>query len=305
MDTTPQPPILNDPWTEAPAADGKPPILRDPRQELAVPPRNTDPEHVLSQAIDDNVNQQVSAGSLFLNQVNQQQGEHGPLWSLQSFLDHMTNNTPSAPPFPGAPQGPWVSMANEAIGGTEGLAERAYWGVYSKNRKPGDIYVKPGQVTADTKDEVSVGYGYNITGNGIENSRKLFAQIGIDSARFDKIINGEGTISPDEALRLREVKIQEMNGYLNNLTGNAPLKDNQRAALVSMVYNFGPGGFKKTGIPDLIKQGASDQTVANAIANASPNQKALQGRRKAEAMLYAGVNGAVQQVASTQSNYLK
>jgi GH24 family phage-related lysozyme (muramidase) len=269
------------------------------------PPPDTNPDYVLSRAIDDNVNQQVSAGSLFLNQVNQQQGQHAPLWDLNSFMNYMTNNKPSAPPFPGAPQGPWVAMANEAIGGTEGLAERAYWGVYSKNRKPGDIYVKPGQVNADTKDEVSIGYGYNITGNGLDASRKLFGQIGIDSTRFDQIVNGQGTITPDEALRLREVKIQEMNGYLNNLIDNKPLKDNQRAALVSMVYNFGPGGFKKTGIPDLIKQGASDQVVADAIANASNGQKALQGRRRAEAMLYAGVNGGVQQVANTQSNYLE
>ncbi|HEF4732931.1 hypothetical protein KTE71_13285 [Burkholderia multivorans] len=279
-----------------------------PDQGAALPADlSLDPAQITHDALQNIIDAKTMSGELRVQrQVSDQPATAGALWDLPSFFQYLKENTSVVPPFPGADQdgNGWFAQADKAIGGTEGFEGRAYHGVYSPLRKPGDIFVKPGQVTSHTTSEVSIGYGYNLTGN--RDSRQVFQKVlGIDSAGYDKIINGQASITPEQGLRLRQYMIYQANAQLDHLIDHKPLTDYQRAALVSMLYNFGYGNFKKTGIPDLVKQGADPQVIAQKIRGASSSQKALQARRNAEANLFLGVKGAAMQVAATTSNYTK
>lgn len=258
-------------------------------------------------ALQDIIDAKTMGGELRVQrQLQQQPATSGALWDATSFFNYIKDNTAVVPQFPGASQdgNGWFAQADRAIGGTEGFEGRAYHGVYSPLRKPGDIFVKPGQVSSDTKSEVSIGYGYNLTGNS--DSRQVFQKVlGIDSAGYDKIVNGEAGITPDQGLKLRQYMIYQTNSQLDHLLGGKAIPDYQRAALVSMLYNFGYGNFRRTGIPDAINAGAEPDKVAQMIRGASSSQKALQPRRNAEANMYLGVSGAESQLASTTSNFTK
>ncbi|KVL67362.1 glycoside hydrolase family protein [Burkholderia ubonensis] len=264
-----------------------------------------DPAQITHNALQNIIDAKTMGGELRVQrQVDAQPATAGPLWDLPSFSQYLKENAAVVPPFPGAAQdgGGWFAQADKAIGGSEGFEGRAYHGVYSPLRKPGDPFVKPGQVSDATQSEVSIGYGYNLTGN--PDSRQVFQKVlGIGSADFDRIRNGEEGISPEQGLKLRQYMIYQANAQLDHLIGGKLLTDHQRAALVSMVYNFGPGNFQKTGIPTAIKAGEDPQAVAQKIRTASSRQRALSARRKAEANLFLGVNGAAEQVAATTSNY--
>jgi GH24 family phage-related lysozyme (muramidase) len=293
MDTVPN--------TDAPATPAQPPLLpRDTGQPPLLSHEN-DPDWVAHAAMQKVIDQKTQDGSLVPSASPAQQGT---LYDINSFLKYLNVNQAVVPPFKGAAvsDGGWFDQASQAIGGTEGFDGRAYHGVYSPLRKPGDIHVKPGEVNANTASEVSIGYGYNLTGN--KDSRDVFkSQLGFSDSDYDAVLNGQKSITPDQALQLRGYMIYQANAYLSNMV-KAPLTDYQRAALVSMVYNFGPGGFRKTGIPDAINKGETPAQVAQLIQNASPNQKKLQSRRNAEAQLFLGTKGGASLVAATQSNYL-
>lgn len=288
MDTTPNP--FADPAPAGPA------------------PADIDPAQITHNALQNMVDQKTMTGELNVQQqVAQQPSTEGALWTLPSFINHLKENAAVIPPFPGASQdgNGWFAQADQSIGGTEGFEGRAYHGVYSTLRKPGDIFVKPGQVNDGLKSEVSIGYGYNITGNGLAQSRSTFKNVlGYSDADFDAVINGQKSISPQDGLKLRQYMIYQANAQLDHLLGNKAIPDYQRAALVSMVYNFGAGGFNKTGIPAAIKAGEDPNKIAQMIRGASSSQHALQPRRNAEANLFLGVKGADAQLASTSSNGL-
>lgn len=260
----------------------------------------------MSAALQSQIDQKTLSGELRTQkQVDQQPATAGASWSLPSFFTYLKDNQAVTAPFPGAqqPNGGWFDQASKAIGGTEGFEGRAYHGAYSPLRKPGAPFVKPGEVVPGMKSEVSIGYGYNLTGN--TDSRQVFSKVlGIGDKQFDDILNGSAEITPAQGEKLREYTIRQMNGYLDHYV-KAPLTDYQRAALVSMVYNFGPGSFNKTGIPDAINSGKSPQEVAQMIVNASPAQPKLKGRRQAEAQLFLGVNDGASLVANTTTNYTK
>ncbi|OJB09071.1 hypothetical protein BGV52_15395 [Burkholderia ubonensis] len=279
----------------------------DAAASQGIPNPDLDPAQITHGALQNIVDARTMSGELRVQrQVANQPATAGALWDLPSFFQYLKENTSVIPPFPGAAQdgNGWFAQADKAIGGTEGFEGRAYHGVYSPLRKPGDIFVKPGQVTSQTTSEVSIGYGYNLTGN--RDSRQVFQKVlGIDSAGYDKIVNGQASITPEQGLKLRQYMIYQVNAQLDTLLGGKSLTDYQRAAMVSMLYNFGYGNFKKTGIPDAIKAGADPQKIATMIRGASSSQKALQSRRNAEANLFLGVNGAATQLASTVSNYTK
>lgn len=284
--TPEQPPII-------PSA--QPPILQDPGLHPDV-----DPDQIAHTAMKQVIDKQTQQGSL---KVPNTPIPGATTYNVDSFLNYLHMNQADVPPFKGAavPQGGWFDQASQAIGGTEGFEGRAYWGIYAPERQTHGIFVKPGQVNANTKSEVSIGFGYNLTGN--KDSRDVFKkQLGFSDADFDGVLNGTKEITPDEALKLRSLKIYEMNGYLNAYV-KVPLQDYQRAALVSMVYNFGPGGFKKTGIPDALNAGKSPQEIAQLILRASPNQPKLQSRRQAEAQLFLGAKNGASMLARTTSNY--
>ena len=106
-----------------------------------------------------------------------------------------------------------------------------------------------------------------------------------------------------QAEKLMEVGIYRANGYVDHYV-KRDLKDHERAALVSLMYNLGPGGFKARGIAEAINSGASSDKVAEMIRNASPSAKKLQPRRAAEANLWLGVAGS-NMLAQTDSNGLR
>lgn len=280
------------------------PFTPDPSQGPSINP-DLDPAQITHNALQNVIDAKTMTGELRVQQqVADQPATAGALWDLPSFFNYLKENTSVVPQYPGAAQdgSGWFAQADKAIGGTEGFEGRAYHGVYSPLRQPGDIFVKPGQVTPGLKSEVSIGYGYNLTGNS--DSRQVFQNVlGIDSAGYDKIINGQASITPDQGLKLRQYMIYQTNAQLDHLTGGKSLPDYQRAALVSMLYNFGYGNFQKTGIPQAVKAGEDPAKVAQMIRGASSSQKALQPRRNAEANLFLGVNGASAQLASTVSNY--
>lgn len=279
----------------------------DAQVSQGVPNPDLDPSQLAHNALQNIIDAKTMSGELRVQrQVADQPATAGALWDLPSFFQYLKENTSVIPPFPGASQdgNGWFAQADKAIGGTEGFEGRAYHGVYSPLRKPGDIFVKPGQVNDQTTSEVSIGYGYNLTGN--RDSRQVFQKVlGIDSDGYDKIRAGQASITPEQGLKLRQYMIYQVNSQLDTLLGKKALTDYQRAALVSMLYNFGYGNFRKTGIPDAIKNGADPQKIATMIRGASSSQKALQPRRNAEANLFLGVNGASTQLASTVSNYTK
>lgn len=254
-------------------------------------PDNVFADNVMSDALQAQIDQQYQSGELrVMKQVEQQPVNPKAGWNLDSFLTYMKGNKAVTPPFQGAevPKGGWFDQAATAIGGTEGFEGRAYHGIYSPARKPGDIYVKPGQFVEGQKDEVSIGYGWNLAAN--PNSRSVFKDVlGIPDERYNRIVNGQDALSPAEGARLRDYAIYQANAGLDRLV-TKPLNDHQRAALVSMVYNFGPRGFAATGIPAAINKGASDQEIATLISNSSPQQKKLANRRAFEANLYLGVS---------------
>lgn len=265
----------------------------------------TNPQAIMSQALQSQIDQRTMSGELRVQQQVAQQPAAGTSWDLPSFFSYLKDNKAVVPQFQGAqqPAGGWFDQASQAIGGTEGFESKAYHGVYSPLRQQGDIYVKPGQFQPGMKSEVSIGYGYNLSGN--RDSEQVFQNVlGIDKDRYTKIVNGEDGITPAEDMKLRDYMIYQANASLDRMV-NKPLADYQRAALVSMVYNFGPGGFAKTGIPAAINAGADPQKIAQMIQAASPAQPKLKSRRQAEAQLFLGVNGAAQMLASTTSNYTK
>ncbi|OAI62804.1 hypothetical protein RSP795_10210 [Ralstonia solanacearum] len=253
-------------------------------------PANVYPENVMSEALQSQIDQQYRSGELRVQkQVEQQPINPKAGWDLNSFMTYLKGNKAVTPPFQGAdvPRGGWFDQASTAIGGTEGFEGRAYHGIYSPQRKPGDIYVKPGQFVEGQKDEVSIGYGWNLSAN--TNSRSVFRDVlGIPDERYNRIVNGQDALSPAEGARLRDYAIYQANAGLDRMVSK-PLSDHQRAALVSMVYNFGPRGFAATGVPEAINKGISDQEVAKLIFNSSPQKKKLASRRAFEANLYLGV----------------
>lgn len=276
-ETAKGPPILQDPLKD------QPPLVAQPQLHP-----DADPAQIAHKALQSVIDQQTQQGLLKVPNTPQ---PGGTLYNVNSFLQYLNLNRADVPPFKGAqqPAGNWVDQVQQLVGGAEGLETRAYWDPLSQERKVYGTYVQPGQKPVSDKPNITIGYGYNITGNS--DSRDVFKkQLGFSDADYDAVLNGTKTITADQALKLRDYKLYEMNGYLNNMV-KVPLTDYQRAALVSMVYNFGPGGFNKTGIPAALNAGKSPQEVAQLIKNASPAQKKLQSRRDIEAATFLGARG--------------
>ncbi|SPA50609.1 glycoside hydrolase family protein [Cupriavidus taiwanensis] len=262
-------------------------------------PADVLPENVMSNAMQQVAQERFQSGELRTPPPPK------TLWDPQKFFDYLGGAKAITQPFRGAkaPQGGWLDMVKQGVAGSEGFESRAYHGVFSPKRRPGDIYVRPGDYVDGQKDEVSIGYGWNIPGN--PDSEKVFKEVlGIDADGFKAIKSGTGTITQGQADKLLEYGIYRANGYVDHMV-KRDLKDHERAALVSLMYNLGPGGFKARGIAEAINSGASPEKVGEMIRNSSPSAKKLQPRRAAEANLWLGVAGASKSLASTESNGLR
>ena len=204
-------------------------------------------------------------------------------WDFDSFHQYVRMNTPSTPKFEGAnlPMA-WMPQATNIIRGAEGFEPTAYHGFGSAERKAGKFRVKDG----DNVDghEVSVGYGFNLTQKG---GRQMYeaALQGQDAPSYDDVLRGRKTISEAQAGRLQEYMILQKNQILDSLirkNGNVALRDHQRAAMISMLYQ----GYSPAPILAAMAKGASEAEAADLIR--STGNASFKTRRALEAALFMG-----------------
>ena len=260
-------------------------------------PDNADPANVMDQALQDRINLMNQQGVTQTDAWNRQ-SNYKPAggWDIGAFQSYLQDNRAVNPPFNGAPQlsGGWQDQATQLISGGEGFSGNLYHDPKEPLYNRADNGYKPGQYTGAPSQNATIGYGFNISAHGTEQSRQIFNQVlGIPGDQFDQILQGNSQLTQAQGQQLRDYTIQTFNNKLQQQV-KVPLQDYQRAALLSMMYNFGEGGFHATGIPDAINQGASPIQIANMIRNAgSAKDKSIAGlntRRAIEAMTYLGQN---------------
>ncbi|WP_369661876.1 hypothetical protein [Variovorax sp. V15] len=241
-------------------------------------PDNTDPRKVEDQAFQARVDTMIQRGELqFTPWARSSRPASG--WNLEAFQGLLKNSTPNTPAFEGAstPMS-WLKLAKDDIGGAEGNESFAYHGLLSAERKAGKVRVTDGDNV--NGHEVSVGYGFNLTQSG---GRELYeAAVGRDGPAYEDVLNGRKPISQANAVALQEYMILKKNAVLNSMLGDTPVRDHQRAALVSMLYQ----GVVPRAAVDAIKRGESDANVADIIRQSGPAR--FQTRRNHEASRFLG-----------------
>ncbi|KQV99966.1 hypothetical protein [Rhizobacter sp. Root1221] len=282
-------------------------------------PDNTDPAKLESEAIQTEINRLYTSGELRLQSTlgtpaHQDGRPPAPIpgvnqnWDLDMFRGFLQKERAVSPQFLGSnPVGYQnvLAQAKDVIGGAEGFSDKPYHGIYSKLRRKGDANVRPGEFKeGGENDEVSIAYGWNLSAH--PESRSLFkSMFGMSDEDVTSVFNGQRGLTREQGDQLRDHAIMSFNKDVDRLLPGVQLRDHQRAALISLAYNMGGGGLRKSGIPDLIKSGASDQEVAAKIAGSfNSKQAALANRRKHEAALYMG-SKAADFFASVDTNQLK
>lgn len=245
-------------------------------------PDNTDPTKLGDQILQKQIDQMTQRGELqFTSWASSSRPASG--WNMAAFQGLMQSQTPSTPAFEGAstPMG-WLKLAKDDIGGAEGNEAYAYHGSLSPERKAGKFRVSEGDNV--NGHEVSVGYGFNLTQPG---GRRLYeAALGNSGPSYDDVLNGRKPISPANAQALQEYMILQKNAILERQLGGTPIKDHQRAALVSMLYQ----GVDTKPVVAAIKAGEPDNQVADLIRRTGPSQ--FKTRRNNEASRYMGAAAA-------------
>lgn len=249
---------------------------------------NTNPAHLEDEAISSEITRLQGIGDLQMDDwVKGSRPATG--WTIGAYAKALDTRRSSVPQYPGAQPsamgtGGWLDQARGILDNEEGLEPRAYHGANSKARKDqiaagGDIFVKPGHRSTE---EVAVGYGWNMQR---KDTKSVFANIlGFGPADTDAVFNGQKSIDQGQAAKLRDYAIMEVNNSIERDLKDTPLRDHQRAALVSLAYNLGYGGLRSTGIPDAIKAGKPDAEVANMIQALKSNP----ARRRVEAAAFLG-----------------
>lgn len=245
-------------------------------------PSNLDHRQVASEAWQRQLDGMQSRGELnFTSWTGSSRPTRG--WDFGSYSNYVKMNTPSVPKFEGANVAmPWLAQATNIVRGAEGFEAAAYHGFGSAARTAGKFRVTPGDTIGS--DEVSVGYGFNLTQKG---GRQMYdaALAGQDAPGFDDVLNGRKPISRANADRLQEYMILEKSRILDSLNrkaGNVPLRDHQRAAMVSMLYQ----GYSPMALLQAMARGESDEAVAD-LLRGTGNAK-FKSRRNLEAALFLG-----------------
>lgn len=248
-------------------------------------PDNIDPNYVLDKSVQDEIGRLQQGGELAI-QAWAKDARPASGWTPEAYWNATSGGAAVTPEFPGAQSratapGGWLDMANKNIGHAEGLSNYAYHGAYSSHRKNG-VRVRDGH---GSTEEVSVGYGFNMTRG--PDARAAFKEIGLDDKAFDDVLNGRRSITNEQAAKLRENDILRFNAGLSRAIQDRPLRDHQRAALVSLAYNTGLAGARP--ILEAVKSGAPDKEVARLIATFKTGKDGkLANRRKHEASLWLG-----------------
>lgn len=207
-------------------------------------------------------------------------------WTFEAFEDALQTRRAPVPQYAGANpsamlKGGWFDQTKALIDNEEGYHERAYHGSLSSHRKAQgkDIYVRPGH---QSSEEVAIGFGWNMQRK--DTKQVWQSQLGMTASEVDDVFNGRKQINRVQAEKLRDYAIMEMNNGIERDTKDHPLRDHQRAALVSIAYNLGYGGLKKTGIIDALKAGKQPSEIAQMILAIPSNKE----RRKVEAAQFLG-----------------
>lgn len=211
-------------------------------------------------------------------------------WTFEAFEDALQTRRAPVPQYAGAnpagmATGGWFDQTKALINTEEGFYDRAYHGALSSARKAQgkDIFVRNGH---QSSEEVAVGYGWNMQR---KDTKQVFAsQLGMTAPEVDDVFNGRKTITRVQADKLRDYAIMEMNNSIERDTKDRPLRDHQRAALVSIAYNMGYGGLKSTGVMDAMREGKPPAQVAQLILNIPSNKE----RRRNEAAQFLGAEAA-------------
>lgn len=204
-------------------------------------------------------------------------------WNLGAFMSFRAQAAAAVPPFPGAtPSSGWFQQVKPFVSGHEGHETFAYHGALTAPRKAGKKYVEPGH---NSKEEVSVGYGFNLQRR---DARDVFkSQLGLSEKDFDDVFNGRRGITPAESEKLVTYALYEANAQVGHKLRGVPLRDHQRAALVSLAYNAGIGAVTQSGILDAVRAGNDDEAATRILAFNTAGGE-LAGRRRDEASLFLG-----------------
>lgn len=223
-------------------------------------------------------------------------------WNLDSFREFRRSANQSTPPFPGSENtmtanGGWLDQARTLIGGSEGFESKLYRDPLDPERKTIGKYISgDGYRDGDAAQNATIGFGWNVSANP-DTAAVFERELGINKDDFARVKRGELGLTRPQAEKLRDYAIIQRNAVLDRML-TRPVKDHQRAALLSLQYNFSPAGFKNLGVIQAINEGKPDTEVAALIARGGPNPKpVLAERRRYEAQLYLGTKRLVTPVA--------
>ncbi|KAF1049326.1 glycoside hydrolase family protein [Xylophilus sp.] len=261
-------------------------------------PDPTNPDYLEHQAIQAQIDKLTMQGELRMDSTVGPAGSASYVpksWNLDAYRDFLARNRATMPQMNGAlPTGTKsiLDLAKSTIDGAEGFYPTAYYG--SKNPKrtdPKNITVRPGDfddnAPAQASNEVAIGYGFNL--NAHKNWRSLFSQMfGFTDADNHAIANGQKGLTQEQGGQLRDHLILQFNADIDRMLPGTVLNDGERAALISLAYNAGAGGLRRSGIPDAIQRGAKPQEVAQMIRSFNTLGGQLQNRRNHEAAVYLG-----------------
>lgn len=239
-------------------------------------------EGVSDQALSSQVDALQGRGELAVQEWTQN-ARPASGWNLEAFLNFRAKAAASVPQFPGAtPSSSWLEQARPFVSSHEGNETFAYHGALTAPRKAGKKYVEPGH---NSKEEVSVGYGFNLQRR---DAREVFSrQLGLTDQDFTDVLNGKRGVSPAESEKLLTYALYDANAQIDHKLRGVPLRDHQRAALVSLTYNAGINAVTQAGLLDAVRAG-NDSEVASRILAFNTAGGQLTGRRRDEASLFLG-----------------
>lgn len=248
---------------------------------------NTNPKQLENEAISQEIARLQSTGDLQMDDWTK-----GSMpatgWTVEAYAKALDTRRAPIPQFPGAApramgSGGWLDQVRDILGNEEGSEGRAYHGATSSLRKAGKKYIEEND---PLNEETAIGYGWDLRRK--DTDQVFYSQLGYSPSDIKALKSGQMTMPEDKRQKLRDYAIMEMNGQLERDTKDVPLRDHQRAALVSLAYNMGYAGLKKTGIVDAVKAGKPDAEVAKMIMGSNSISGMLNGRRRNEAALYLG-----------------
>lgn len=242
-------------------------------------PAELDPRQLMDKVLEQQRGKMIERGELrFASAGAHARPASG--WNLQTFRDHVKRNTPSVPEFASAsaPMA-WLKIAKDDISRHEGNTIYAYHGTLSPHRNPRSPWVRPGDPVGS--EEISVGYGFNLTQ---PDGRRFYEEAlkGAEAPSYDDVVNGRKPISRPNASALQEFMILQKNATLDRQLGGTPVRDHQRAALVSMLYQ----GVGIKSVVDAIKDGKPDSQIADLIR--ATGDRRFKSRRNLEASRFLG-----------------